>query len=546
MVQEIPRKHESDAQENSSLNKPLSASSELDKIWPCCKADADNQRELLSRYTLPGISKDLLPPLLALTKDKAADSTKSDNDAGSINKRPENVLRTADAQNVLRTADTQNVLHTSDNQKSEVSNHEKLNANGSRLLLNDDNTIAKLTRKDGSSVDITYNNGKQTQIVDSNKDGTARTVWTQNSNGLWQADCQVKDQAGKWASDGKQGREYRSVTVEENGVTTAIDLVGFHFVTTPAGEKLDEGANYTFDDKGRIASISYEPSANRVFSFHYDENDKLDKVEFRNSEGKLQQTRAKTADGEWKVTNKDGSTAGTWTGAMEIAKNGNFREQDAKDKSAGIWQVTAPYEKFVEKISSDGQRISRIYSDKSEFEFEKNGDKERILKVTRGKDTREFRYDADGKLAQLIESTAGGTQVLNTDGMLAKIGSAGELSLATQDGSTIVKRANFSTEERDKDGNILKVTNKDGKARAFEYETVNNQKQLLKITNSTPGKDGASTEVWTRVKNADGSLSSQFVSSGGDGKQKAIAQVDVLYNGDYRLNPQTAKIVLQD
>ena len=125
--------------------------------------------------------------------------------------------------------------------------------------------------------------------------------------------------------------------------------------------------------------------------------------------------------------------------------------------------------------------------------------------------------------------------------MIAKIGMAGEVSLEKPDGSKIIKRSDFSTEERDKDGSILKVTNKDGKSRSFDYETINNRKELVKITNSRPGKNGESSEVWTRIKNADGSLGTQFVSTGSDGKQKAVAQVEILYNGDYRFKSTDGK-----
>lgn len=525
MVHEIPKKPESDDQESRSLKNKLASESSGDtSIWPCCKAEADSQRNLLNRYSSQDIGKAQLPPLLDL-HNEAANKTKLSDDLLSF-KIPESVVRVAEKKENLQAA---------------VSKQEKVNTNGSRLLLNEDSSISQLTRKDGSSVNMTYENGRKTQIIDCNKDETARTVWTQNARGMWESSSQVKDKNGAWASDGKQSRQYRDIIIDEQGVTTAIDLVGFRDVTTPAGVKLNPGANYTFDEKGRIESVTYEPGANSHLKFHYDAGDKIDRVDTVNDEGKLQQSRIKTADGEWKIQNRDGSAAGTWKGEMELSADGKFRQQEAKDKAAGIWQVTAAFEKYSEKLSPDGKHISRIFNDKSELEFDKldNG-QERITKITRGKDSREFQYDADGKLSQLVEKSASGTQSIKTDGMIAKIGMAGEVSLQKPDGSIITKRADFSTEERDADGNILKVS-KDGKSRSFEYETIDNHKQLVKITNTTPGKNGDSSEVWTRIKNPDGKLSGQFVAVGADGKQKAIGEVQVLYNGDYRFKSSDNK-----
>lgn len=555
MVQELPKKHESDSPENRSFHNELNSANAKEKsLWPCTKADADSQRELLTRYTSLNTSKLPLPELLTGQADKQGQKA---DDAGKKAKSP--AVRTADqlptppdrSSNPLdRLANpldriTNPIARTSDQsalQAADSPKHEKMNNNGSRVLLNGDNTISKLTRADGSSVDIAYENGKQKQIIESNKDGTARTVYEKNPNGLWESSSETKDAKGGWVKDAKPGRDYRNIQIDENGVSTAIDLVGFHHVTTADGKKLPEGANYTFDEKGRIDSISYDPSENRKFKLHYDANDKLDKVEFRDGEGKLQQSRVKTADGEWKVLNKDGSSAGTWKGEMELSADGKFRQQEAKDKAAGIWQVTAPYEKYTEKLSPNGKHISRVYSDRSEQEFDKTADgQERLTKITKGKDSREFRYDADGKLSQIVDNSANGTQTLKTDGMIARIGMAGELSLEKADGSKIIKRADFSTEERDKDGDIQKVISKDGRTRSFDYDSFNGQKVLVKITNTTPGKNGDSAEVWTRTKNADGSISKQFVSTSADGKQKAIGDVQVLYNGDYRFKSSDGK-----
>ena len=533
---ELSRKPESEIPEKE--NRSLSLNNEP-SIWPCCKADAESQRDLLTRY-MQDAGKSQLPVLgdlklnndsLALKKpdDKPGDSartdaTKSDAAAG----------RPLDATRVKETVPA-----------ALDAKQEKVNTNGSRLAINSDGSVSKLTRTDGSVVDVSYDaKGEKKQIVDTNKDGNARTLWNLNANGLWEAQSQIKDQTGAWTSDGKHDSKlYRDVLIDGQGITTAIDQVGFRHVTTADGSKLKEGAIYTFDEKGRVNSISYSPDSNRILKIGYDENNKINKVEVRDAEGKLQQTKTRSGENEWKITNRDGSAAGTWQGDMQLTKDGCFKQQDAKDKAAGQWQITTPFEKFTERVSPDGKQIARVFNDKSEFQYEVTASgTERITKVTRGNDSREFRYDADGKLAQLVEVTQNGTQILKPEaGQNVKVGSGGELSITKADGSKILKKVDFSTEEQDKDGNTLKVVTRDAKSRTFEYETINNHKQLVKITDIRPGKTGETSEVWTAKKNGDGSLSGQFVSAGAGGKERVLTGVEVLTNGDYKFKSSDGK-----
>lgn len=424
--------------------------------------------------------------------------------------------------------------------------HEKVNANGTRLRLNDDNTVSKLTRKDGSVVEIGYENGEKKQIVDTNKNETQRTVWTKNDKGVWVSESQSKDKDGKWAADGKPSEQRKEIEVNSQGLTIATDVRGFKHVIGADGSKLNEGpggSKFTFDQQGRIESITYGPGANRQFKFQYDDKDNLTKVEVRDGKGNLQQTRTKTGEGEWRVTKADGSDGGSWKGNMKLSAEGNFLQQDSKDIAAGQWQVITPgYDKYNEKVSSDGRNITRIYPDKSEVQSQRNDKGEELVtKITRGKESREFRYDSNGKLSEVVDTTDKGTRSWKPEGDKVKIYPNGDVAYEKGDGSAVIKKGNFSTVELDKDGDITRVTTKDGKTRSFSYEDVKGKKELTSITDVRPTKDGEKTETWSRKRNSDGSVCDQFVSPGAGGKEKVRAGIEVLQDGDYKYKGNDGK-----
>ncbi len=506
MVQELDRSKDNDDQEKQALKGSSEAEAvRAEDIWPASRQEASSQLSILSR-------------LLIQNKDQ-----------GSLN-LPKLLLLSDTGEPVERRADTQ------DNLKAAEALREQVNLNGSRLLLNKDNSIASLIRKDGSVVEIKYDkSGQQTEIIDCNKDGKSRTVWTQNAKQMWESNTQIKDGNGNWVSDGKQAREYRDISITQQGLTVSRDLVGFMTVTAADGNRLADGARYTFDEKGRIDSISYMPGENRNLRFHYDANDKIDRVEFRDADGKLQQTKTRTADGEWRVTNANGTTGGVWKGDIELAPDAKFKQRDEKDRAADQWQVIAPFETYTEKISPDGKYINRVYSDKSvDLERTEDGE-ERITKFTRGTESREFRYDADGKVSELIEKTTRGTESLKTDGMKVQIWPSGDVIVKKPDGAAIFKKYNFGSQEWDGDGNLLKVVTPEGKSRSFDFDIVNNQKQLVRITDISVDKTGKQeSEVWTPRRNADGSIiSGQFVKTGAGGKEEVVGDLKLKSNGDF-------------
>ncbi|MBX9688463.1 MAG: hypothetical protein K2X27_17265 [Candidatus Obscuribacterales bacterium] len=504
MVQDNPRDPKGDSPETRSPSPFAEKSADSAQIWPTNKAEADSQRDLLNRYAKSSDSSALKLPLLAdLTLQKADTAPKATEKVTAAEATPD----------------------------------------GAKFSRNADYTLAKLTRKDGSTVEINYQDGKKNQIIDTSKDGSSRTIYTLNPKGGWDADKQTKDAGGSFQSDKKSGIKYRDINIDDNGITKAVDMVGFNHVTMPDGTQLNPGARYTFDEKGRIASIGYMPGENRNVRLHYDANNKIDRVETLDDEGKLQQTRSKTAEGEWTVTTR-GSSAGTkWQGDIEVTKEGTFKQRDSKDRAAGVWDVITPFEQFKERQSPDGRQISRSYKNGKEIDYVKaeNGE-ERITKLTRGKESREFRYDAQGKLLELTDTTASGRQTLRTEEMLASIDPSGATTLTRADGSKISKKADFSSEEQDKDGNISRVGTKDGRSRSFDYEMVNNQKLLVRITDSKPDpKGGQSSEVLNRKKNPDGNYTNEFFAVLAGGKEKVARSVEVLSNGDYKYNTADGK-----
>lgn len=425
--------------------------------------------------------------------------------------------------------------------------HEKVNANGSRIRYNDDNSVSKLTRKDESVVEVKYNDkGEKTQIIDTNKDENARTVWTKNDKGTWTSESQKKDSDGKWVADGKKSEERKNIDINGQGMTIATDMRGFKHVIGPDGQRLNEGANgskFTFDDKGRLESITYNGQTGRQNKFKYDDKDNLIGVELINNKTGQKLTYNKVSEGVWDVTDSKTGTKQQWKGDMKVSPEGNFMVATAEEKAKGEWRVTTPgYDKYTEKLSSDGKHATRRYPDGRIVESDKIGDgEERVTKITNGKESREFRYDSNGKLSECIDTTSKGTSSWKPETDKVKIYPDGSVAYEKKDGSAVMKTGDFRTTEVDKDGNMTKVTTKDGATRSFDYETINGKQELVRITSVTPGKNGDKTEVLNRKKNSDGSVSDQFVSVGAGGKEKVVAGVRLLDNGDYKYNGSDGK-----
>jgi YD repeat-containing protein len=423
--------------------------------------------------------------------------------------------------------------------------HEQVNSNGTRLRLNDDNSVSILSRKDGSTVQIGYADGQKRLIVDTNKDETQRTVWVKNDSGTWVSQSQKRDTDGSWASDGKPSEQRKDIDINGQGLTIATDLRGFKHVIGADGSKLNEGpggSKFTFDASGRIESITYGAGSNRAFKFQYDGNDNLSRVEVYDGNGRLQQTRAKIADGQWRVSKADGTDGGVWQGDMKLSAEGNFMQQDLKDKESGQWQVTTPgFDRYIEKVSYDGRNITRIYPDKAQIDSERTeSGEERVRRITRGKESREYRYDSSGKLSEVIDTTAKGTSTWRPEGP-AKIYPNGDVAYSRPDGSAVIKKGNFSTVEIDKDGDITRVSTKDGKDRTFEFETVKDKKELVRISDTRTTSEGERREVWNRRRNSDGSVGSQFVSITAGGQERVRDGLEVLQDGDYKYTSPDGK-----
>lgn len=424
--------------------------------------------------------------------------------------------------------------------------HEKVNSNGSRLRLNDDNSVSILSRKDGSTVRIGYADGEKRLIVDTNKDETQRTVWVKNDDGIWLSQSQKRDRDGSWTSDGKPSEQRKDIEVNGQGLTIATDLRGFKHVIGADGSRLNEGpggSKFTFDSKGRIESITYGQGSNRAFKFQYDDSDNLSKVEVYDGNGRLQQTRSKVADGQWRVSKSDGTDGGVWNGEMKLSPEGNFLQQDLEDRESGQWQVTTPgYERYNERVSFDGRNITRIYPDKAQIDSERNDKgEERVVRITRGKELREFRYDSSGKLSEVVDTTSKATNTWRPEGDQVKIYPNGDVAYGRTDGSAVIKKGNFSTVEIDKDGDITRVSTKDGKTRTFEFDLVKDKKELVRISDTRTTSEGERTEIWNRRRNADGSVGSQFVSTTAGGQERVRDGIEVLQDGDYTYKSSDGK-----
>lgn len=223
---------------------------------------------------------------------------------------------------------------------------EKTNQDGSRMSFYPNNQVEKLTRKDGSSIQI-------------GQDGKTMIETLPNSNRSinWS-----KKEDGSWQSDGQPAQNRKNFKVEANGTTSWDGPDGLKFVVRGDGGMMVQGegqAKITLDEQNRIKSIDYGKKT-RDFEY-FDNSNEIKKTVIKDAEKGSSNTftRDSASSNQWRVDNGQ-----TWTGDIKIGPGGvysykpgggNITEAD-KD---GRWYTMWPDGKTTrDTIGDDGSRLS--------------------------------------------------------------------------------------------------------------------------------------------------------------------------------------------
>ncbi|GEM_PF-2938735 len=436
--------------------------------------------------------------------------------------------------------------------------HGKKNANGSELLFNDNRQVSDLTRRDRSTVHVDYQNGQASRIVDTDRMGNGRTVYTRTADG-WTAVKERKNERNEWVSDGRPPERFRSVDVNDNGMTVAVDARGLRHVTNGDGTRLNEGpggSRFTFDDRGRITGIVYPAGANRSFSFSYHETavnadgtPRIDRFEVRDGNGRVVETRTRVGESNsFRVTDANGRDKGVWQGDLRVTADGKFLQQDPLKHADGAWIVREPNgDRYLEKVNGD--TVTRTYPDRSVVELRRTGEGELVTKITRGRESREFVY-VNGRLDHCVDVTAAGRSEWRPQGDHVTVMRNGDVAWENSDRSVTIKKADFRTVELDADGDIRRVTMKNGSTRVFNYQTDQQGRkvkdadgfgQLISIVDTRHTQNGDRTETWTRQRGADGRLTERWTSPGPDGRERVRLNITALQDGDYKYKSQDGR-----
>ena len=223
---------------------------------------------------------------------------------------------------------------------------EKTNADGSRMSFYNNNQVERLTRKDGSVIDVAADGKTMTEtLANSNR----KITWTKADDSTWKSDQQPPQQR-------------KNFKVEASGTTSWDGPEGLKFVLRGDGSVNVQGegsAKIQLDDQNRIKSIDY---GKKVREFEYfDNSNEIKKTVIKDTEKNTTSSFTREAAGsdKWKTDN-----GATWTGDIKVAsggvysyKPGGSSVQEA-DKDGRWYTMWADGKVTRDQIGSDGSRLS--------------------------------------------------------------------------------------------------------------------------------------------------------------------------------------------
>ncbi len=406
--------------------------------------------------------------------------------------------------------------------------HEKVNQqNGTRLRLDDNGNITRLTRKDGSSVDVTWKDGEKSKLVETDKGGK-ETTWTKKGDGTWE-------------SDGKPPEQRKKFDVTKEGLVIGEDVHGRRHVTLGDGTKVTEGAGgsrFTFDKDGKITSITYPQGSEwSRAELKYNESGNVSQFDRYDKHGKLVETRTRNGDTDkWQVKDGNGKDGGVWTGDVAVSPQGHLMQRDVSDRKNNVWTHTTPDFKTYHERTTDSGTV-RTFLDKTEIAFNKDG---MISKYTNGKYSRSFEYE-NGELSKITDTSPSGSKTVNAKdyknvGVDPKTGEY----FYEHEGKVHIAKANGTSIELNSDGLVTKVTTDTGATRSFIYKQGSSD--LEAIVDKRKVGDKEREDKWDCPKNPDGTY--RLSKTGSDGKAQIREGVEIVRDGSYKYKTADGKEIV--
>ncbi|MFN8553513.1 MAG: hypothetical protein U0103_18705 [Candidatus Obscuribacterales bacterium] len=347
---------------------------------------------------------------------------------------------------------------------------EKRLASGAALQFNEDKSLNRLKRADGTRIDCTYDKDGKLETIKETKDKHS-TTWTRNESGDFGR--QGSDEVRKNLSIDQNGNlKYKS----EDGLDHVIAGDGSHVVS--AG---DNKTKVTYDSEGRLSLFTKADGTARQFEYEGNTT-RVSKFTELNAKGEISKTYERTKDDEWKCMQGDKSL-GLWHGDLKTGLDGSWSmfSGDKKDNPNNLWRNVDAQERInYSRENPDGSKL--FFDDKklfSEIEradhtgivWSKNGDSVRVSTVMPDGSQLRFDYDLKSRLWNCDDPSVKPSSEMPVKGN-------GELSFQRVDGTTVTVLTDSSTTIRAQDGSVLKydvnqnlvARSKDNNVRTFQYK----------------------------------------------------------------------------
>lgn len=304
--------------------------------------------------------------------------------------------------------------------------------------------------------------------------------------------------------------------------------------------------NFTLDDKGRIATITYPNGDSRALTYTDGADGSAPQVASMTLHKKeLGENHTYTRIGtsekfNYSITQAKGRVSkGVWNGEITYSESDgtlSFKANDnPKLKADGsVTKVPINGEKTVEKKSDDGTLVI-------------TDDKKNIKEIVRPDGTKIERELAGGQAVKIVETKPSGEKLTFSYDAEKKVWNSDSKSIVPSKNEPLDASGNlkFTSMTHDEAGRLLSVVRPDGSHRDFSYDATTGD--LTKISDVTKLPSGERVDEWTRKRNpaapdGDGQLSNTYERLRPNGKSVEVRS-DLQTNefGDYSYKDSKAR-----
>ncbi|CAN5642978.1 hypothetical protein BH10CYA1_BH10CYA1_14010 [soil metagenome] len=341
-------------------------------------------------------------------------------------------------------------------------------ASGATVQVNEDKSVDKVTRKDGTELICRYGKDGALSAISETKDGKSST-WSSN-------------ESGDFVQSGSE-EVRKNLSVDQNGNVKYKTEDNLDHVVTGDGSHVVSGgdgkAQSTYDSEGRLSVSKRADGTGRQFDYEGNST-KVSKFTELNEHGEAVKTYERTKDNDWKCM-QGTKSLGNWQGDLKTGLDGSWSMFSSKDNPSKLWRdVDAQGNATYSRDNADGSKI--IFDGNKKFsEIERadhtgavwstNGDAPRVSTVMPDKSQLRFDFDMKSREWKCDDPTVKPSKNM-------PIGGNGEVSFQKTDGSTVTVKTDSSTVISKPDGTTLRYdaeqnligSGKGGNERTFELK----------------------------------------------------------------------------